>query len=47
MYQLLFNRHLVNIDGLVTHRLQFANLEKTFTDLYNSTEPVIKAVVEF
>ena len=38
---------LVNIDGLVTHTLQFADLEKTFTHLYSSTETVIKAVVEF
>jgi threonine dehydrogenase-like Zn-dependent dehydrogenase len=38
---------LINIDGLVTHRLQFSNLEKTFSSLYNSTESLIKAVVEF
>lgn len=38
---------LINIDGLVTHRLQFSNLENTFSSLYSSTESLIKAVVEF
>lgn len=43
----LLESGIINIDGLVTHRLQFNTLENSFTSLYNSGERVIKAVVEF
>ncbi len=43
----LMHAGLVNIDGLVTHRLKFDSLTDTFTQLYNPDENVIKAVVEF
>lgn len=43
----LMESGIINIDGLVTHRLQFNTLENSFTSLYNSEERVIKAVVEF
>jgi 2-desacetyl-2-hydroxyethyl bacteriochlorophyllide A dehydrogenase len=43
----LMESGIINIDGLVTHRLQFNTLETSFTSLYNSEERVIKGVVEF
>ena len=43
----LMGAGLVNIDGLVTHRLKFDSLTDTFPQLYNPDEHVIKAVVEF
>jgi 2-desacetyl-2-hydroxyethyl bacteriochlorophyllide A dehydrogenase len=38
---------LVNIDGLVTHRLAFDTLQESFTKLYLPEEKVIKAMIEF
>jgi 2-desacetyl-2-hydroxyethyl bacteriochlorophyllide A dehydrogenase len=43
----LMGAGLVNIDGLVTHRLKFDSLTDTFPQLYNPDDNVIKAVVEF
>lgn len=43
----LIHAGLVNIDGLVTHRLKFDSLTDTFPLLYNPDENVIKAVIEF
>jgi 2-desacetyl-2-hydroxyethyl bacteriochlorophyllide A dehydrogenase len=43
----LLKSGLVNIDGLITHRLSFDTLHETFTTLYLPEEKVIKAVVEF
>lgn len=43
----LLKAGLVNIDGLVTHRLPFDTLHETFTKLYLPEEKVIKAVIEF
>ena len=43
----LLKAGLVNIDGLVTHRLPFETLHENFTKLYLPEEKVIKAVIEF
>jgi 2-desacetyl-2-hydroxyethyl bacteriochlorophyllide A dehydrogenase len=43
----LLKAGLVNIDGLVTHRLAFDSLHENFTKLYLPEEKVIKAVIEF
>jgi 2-desacetyl-2-hydroxyethyl bacteriochlorophyllide A dehydrogenase len=43
----LLQSRLINIDGLITHRLPFENLTNTFTTLFDPGEQVIKAVVEF
>jgi 2-desacetyl-2-hydroxyethyl bacteriochlorophyllide A dehydrogenase len=43
----LMGTGLVNIEGLVTHRLKFDSLTDTFPQLYNPDDNVIKAVVEF
>ncbi|MGN6196488.1 MAG: zinc-binding alcohol dehydrogenase family protein [Ginsengibacter sp.] len=43
----LMESGIINIDGLITHRLQFSTLENSFTSLYNPEEHVIKAIVEF
>lgn len=43
----LMGSGLINIDGLITHRLQFDTLRETFTTLFEPNEQVIKAVVEF
>lgn len=43
----LMKSGIINIDGIVTHRLQFDTLKDSFTNLYNPEEHVIKAVVEF
>ncbi len=43
----LMHAGLVNIDGLITHRLKFDSLTDTFPHLYDPGEHVIKAVVEF
>ena len=37
----------INVDHLVTHRLQFDSITDTFPQLYNPDEHVIKAVVQF
>ena len=37
------NPGFINIDGLVSHRLQFNTLEDSFTNLYSSEKRVIKA----
>ena len=43
----LITAGLINIDGLITHRLAFDTLHDTFTKLYLPEEKVIKAVIEF
>ena len=43
----LMKAGLVNIDGLITHRLPFYTLHENFTKLYLPEEKVIKAVIEF
>ncbi len=43
----LLKAGLVNIDGLITHRLSFDTIDKNFTKLYLPEEKVIKAVIEF
>ncbi len=43
----LLKAGLVNIDGLITHRLAFETLHENFTKLYLPEEKVIKAVIEF
>lgn len=43
----LLKAGLVNIDGLVTHRLAFDTLHENFTKLYLPDEKVIKAMIEF
>lgn len=37
----------LNLDGYITHRLQFGTLTENFTRLYQPEENVIKAVIEF
>ena len=41
----LLTSGVLNMDGYITHRLDFSTLEKTFTSLY--TPGVIKAVVDY
>jgi 2-desacetyl-2-hydroxyethyl bacteriochlorophyllide A dehydrogenase len=43
----LLKAGLVNIDGLITHRLSFDTVDENFTKLYLPEEKVIKAVIEF
>ena len=43
----LLKAGLVNIDGLITHRLSFDTVNENFTKLYLPEENVIKAVIEF
>lgn len=43
----LLKAGLVDIDGYITHRLQFETLHETFTNLYKPEENVIKAIIEF
>lgn len=43
----LLKAGLVNIDGLITHRLSFDTIAENFTKLYLPEEKVIKAVIEF
>jgi 2-desacetyl-2-hydroxyethyl bacteriochlorophyllide A dehydrogenase len=43
----LLKAGLVNIDGLITHRLPFETVHENFTKLYQPEEGVIKAVIEF
>jgi 2-desacetyl-2-hydroxyethyl bacteriochlorophyllide A dehydrogenase len=43
----LLNGNLVNIDGLITHRIAFDSLIENWDKLYLPEEKVIKAVIEF
>ena len=43
----LMQAGLINIDGIITHRLKFESLTDRFTELYNPDQQVIKAVIEY
>ncbi len=43
----LLRAKLVTIDKLITHRLQFSNLEETFANLFHPDAHVIKAIIEY